>query len=270
VDEYQRANQVIWNAWATHSLESEHHKDVARFRAGELSLRPIEREELGDVASKSLLHLLCNLGSDTLSWARLGANVTGVDFSERAIEQARALAREAQLDARFICSDLYGLPGVLDEPFDIVFTSYGVLCWMPDLQGWANTLARYVKRGGVFYMVEMHPATNCMRPVPNDGAGARFQVASPYFHTADPMREEVAIADGETESRTTLYAWSYGLGEVISALIAAGLHIEFVHEFPVAFYQRFGSLVRGDGGLWRWPSPENTLPLLFSVRARKY
>lgn len=269
MDEYTRANRAIWDAWTTGDLNSAHHQDVARFRSGASTLRAIEREELGDVAGKSLLHLLCNMGSDTLSWARLGAAVTGVDLSAAAIERARALAREAGIEAgieagsaaRFLCSDLYALPQMLDEQFDIVFTSYGALCWMPDLDRWARVVARYVKPGGVFYIVDMHPFANALTADPDDATGLRFAAAHPYFHAATLPPEETSAG--------AIYSWSYGLGEVISALISAGLRLEYLHEFPLAFYQRFPTLVRGEDGWWRWPTPERTLPLLFSLRARK-
>src|SRR5690242_11812166 len=122
--DYLGSNRRLWNAWTQRHLDSAHHQDVATFRAGGLTLRSIEREALGDVRGRSLLHLQCNMGSDTLSWVRLGAHVTGVDFSDAAVAQARALASEVGLPARFLQSDLYALPSALDEQFDIVFASY--------------------------------------------------------------------------------------------------------------------------------------------------
>lgn len=262
-DEYIRANRVVWDRWTLEATDSEHHRDVALFRDGSLSLRSIELREVGDVAGKTLLHLLCNMGCDTLSWARQGAHVTGADISSAAVEQARSLAAEAGIAARFICSDLYALPEVLDERFDIVFTSYGALCWLPDLGGWARIVRDYLKPGGVFYIVDMHPTASL---VESDESGLRIRVPNAYFHTSQPIREDVRAAgeDGET---LPLYSWSYSLGEVISALLAAGLRHEYVHEFPQTFYQQFPSLVPGDDRYWHWPSPENTLPLLFSIRA---
>jgi SAM-dependent methyltransferase len=149
--EYVRANRAAWDRWTLEATDSEHHRDVAVFRGGGLSLRPIELREVGDVAGITLLHLLCNMGCDTLSWARRGASVTGVDISEAAIARARALAAEAGIDARFLRSDLYALPDVLDERFDVVFTSYGALCWMPDLERWAQIVSHFLKDGGTFH-----------------------------------------------------------------------------------------------------------------------
>ncbi|WIG60200.1 MAG: hypothetical protein OJF49_002948 [Ktedonobacterales bacterium] len=268
--DYTQANRGVWNAWTDHHTASDHHADVATFRASGSSLRGIERDELGNVAGKSLLHLQCNMGSDTLSWARLGAHVTGVDIADAAIARARELAAETGLDARFICSDLYALPAALNEQFDIVFTSYGAVCWMSDLTRWAEVVARYVRPGGVFYMVEMHPFAN-MLAAADDGTNTdaeRFAARYPYFHNMEPVAEDVRATTGDPE-HGTVFAWSYGLGEVITALIAAGLRLEYVHEFPLAHYQRFLALARGERGYWRWPDARATLPMLFSLRATK-
>src|SRR5512139_2419139 len=156
MNEYQQANLALWNEWAEINVKSREY-DVAGFLAGKSSLKSIELEELGEVAGKTLLHLQCHFGLDTLSWARRGAAVTGVDFSDKAVGLAQALAREAGLEARFICSDLYALPEVLSGQFDIVYTSYGVLCWLRDLEQWAELIAHFLKPGGVFYIADFHP-----------------------------------------------------------------------------------------------------------------
>src|SRR5881398_416178 len=141
MDDHTSANRANWDAWAAINAASANY-DVAGFKAGKLSLNRIEREELGEVAGKSLLHLQCHFGLDTLSWARLGARVTGVDFSDQAIHLAQAISKEVGLDARFICSNIYDLPKVLSAAgdFDIVFTSYGAICWLPDLQPWGQLI----------------------------------------------------------------------------------------------------------------------------------
>jgi SAM-dependent methyltransferase len=260
--DYTASNRALWNSWTVQHTQSDHHRDVARFRATGSSLRPIECAELGDVAGKSLLHLQCNMGCDTLSWARLGANVTGVDLSDAAVERGRSLATETNLPARFIRSDLYALPDALDEQFDIVYTSYGALCWLPDLTRWAQVAVRYVRPGGIFYMVEMHPSGVMFASDGSDEAGTRFQVANPYFHQTEPASEE----DGRGN---TIHVWTFSLGEVVTALLDAGLRLDFLHEFPMSFYRQFPALVHGEDEYWRWPATSgNTMPLLFSLRAR--
>ncbi len=258
---YIHINLDTWNRWTAHNTESEHHKDVQRYQATGSSLRSIELAELGDVSGKTLLHLQCNMGADTLSWAKRGALVTGVDISDVAIAQARQLAEQSQTAARFLAADLYALPDLLHEQFDIVFTSYGVLWWLPDLPRWAEIVASYVKPGGIFSMVDMHPFTNCI--VLEPGAGLRFSVASPYAHPAEPL--QVLAGNADSPVRT----WTYSLGEVVTALLRAGLQLTFLHEHPMQFYQQFPALVQDEAGWWRWPQADTSLPLLFSLQAVK-
>jgi 2-polyprenyl-3-methyl-5-hydroxy-6-metoxy-1,4-benzoquinol methylase len=149
MNQYTHANRILWNAW-TKIHEKSQFYDIQAFKAGGNTLKSIELDELGDVRGSSLLHLQCHFGQDTLSWARLGAQVTGVDLSDEAISLARSLAGELGLKARFVCSDLYELPQVLKEQFDIVFTSYGVLAWLSDLPRWAGIIANFIKPGGYF------------------------------------------------------------------------------------------------------------------------
>jgi SAM-dependent methyltransferase len=275
--EYAEGNRAIWNDWVAHDLDSEHHRDVERFRATGSSLRSIERDELGDVAGKRLIHLLCNMGSETLSLARLGATVTGVDIADAAIERARELAETAGLtqQARFLRADVYALPDELRGQFDIVYASYGALFWLADLPEWARIVARLLAPGGALHLVEMHPFANALAEEPPeeppDGSQStqpRFSVSSPYAHTARPIEEQVALRGAEPAT-ATLTLWNYGMGELLTALIAAGLRLDYLHEFAQAHYRRFPSLARGTDGWWRWPSPAQTLPMLFSLRATK-
>ncbi len=266
---YAESNRAIWNDWLTHDLETEHHRDVARFRATGSSLRSIERAELGDIAGKRLIHLLCNMGSETLSLARLGATVTGVDIADAAIDRARDLAVEAGLTERshFLRTDVYALPPEIDGQFDVVFASYGALFWLADLPRWATIVSRLLAPGGLLYMVEMHPFANMLAEAPARDR-PRLRMAYPYTHSPQPIEEHVVLREAAAP-RATLSLWNYGMGELLTALIAAGLRIEYLHEFPLSHYQRYPSLVLGADGWWRWPSPEQTLPMLFSLRAAK-
>jgi SAM-dependent methyltransferase len=265
---YLEANRRHWDEVVPIHARSDFY-DVASFRDGKTGLNPIELEELGDVEGKSLLHLQCHFGLDTLSWARKGAVVTGVDFSERAIETGRALAAEIGMDARFVVSDVYDLPDRLKDQFDIVFTSYGVLGWLPDISGWARVVAHFVRPGGTFYIVEFHP----FAWVFDDAPGAtNLTVRYPYFPSNEPLKseEDGTYADPtvELEHRAT-YSWPYALGDVVTALIDAGLRIEFLHEFPFSPYQCWPfTEVVGDRTA-RLKSHDGCIPLLFSLRAAK-
>ena len=263
MDEYRRANRAVWDEWTSINAGSELY-NLATFKAGRCSLKAIELEELGDVSGKRLLHLQCHFGMDTLSWGRRGALVTGIDFSPQAIDLARSLSRELDLPARFVCCDLYDLPQQLDpaEKFDIVFTSYGVLTWLSDRRRWAQIAASYLRPGGVFYIAEFHPFAMVL----SDDAPV---IQYPYFDegvVAWPVKGSYADTEAETVNRVT-YEWPYPLGEVVSALIAAGLRIEFLHEWPFACYRMFPYLVEGADGLYRLPPGHPSLPLEFSIKA---
>jgi SAM-dependent methyltransferase len=233
-------------------------------------LHELELGEVGDVAGKSLLHLQCHFGLDTLSWARLGASVTGLDFSSVAIEEARRLATELSIDARFVESDLYAAPSALDgERFDIVFTSYGVLSWMPDIGRWASVVASLVSPGGFLYVAEIHPAAMVL----SDEPGIEdLRVGYPYWtSTAEPLRfeEEGTYADYDAPIKLPEYVWQHGLGGIVTGLIDAGLTLEFLHEHDRTVYQQLPFMEKGSDGWWRLPTSMPALPLLFSLRATR-
>ena len=267
--EYTQANRKLWNAW-TKIHENSKFYDNASFKAGRNTLRSIEREELGDVSGKTLLHLQCHFGQDTLSWARLGAHVTGVDLSDEAIRLAQSLAVELGLPARFICADLYELSTVLTEQFEIVFTSYGVLAWLSDLKRWAQIVARYLEPGGTFYMVEIHPFADTLGDW--DTAATELKVVYPYFQTSEPMAFDAETSYAEPEAKHTRpitnYQWNHSFSEIITALASAGLQIEFLHEFPMTVFQQLPFMEERDGW-WQLPADMPALPFLFSLKATK-
>ena len=269
MDRYLEANRRLWDERTGIHLRSAFY-DVEGFKTGGLRVRPYEIAEVGDVTEKRLLHLQCHFGLDTLSWARLGADVTGVDFSERAVEAARGLAAEVGLRARFIVSDVLDLPRVLDGQFDIVYTSRGVLWWLPDLGRWAQVVARFVRRGGIFYIAESHPCAHVF----DDGPDVRgLDVHYPYFERRQPLAcaVEGSYADRDAPvSEPIAYGWSHSLGEIVTSLASAGLRIDFLHEFPFVGWQMFPFLVRDDQGDWRLPHDSaGEVPLSFSLRASK-
>lgn len=155
--EGRAANLARWDEAVPHHAASELY-DLVGFRAGRDDIRPFEPIELGAVAGRDLVHLQCHLGTDTLSWARRGANVVGVDFAPAAIEAATQLAADCALAAEFVCADVYDAPAALaGRTFDIVYTGIGALGWLPDLTGWADVVAQLLRPGGVLYLVEIHP-----------------------------------------------------------------------------------------------------------------
>jgi ubiquinone/menaquinone biosynthesis C-methylase UbiE len=263
------ANQRHWDSVVSIHTASEFY-DVASFKGGQSKLKPVELEELGDVRGKSLLHLQCHFGMDTLSWARHeGAIVTGADFSLNAIEEARALAADLGIDARFVHSNIYNLPQNLDGQFDVVFTSYGVLGWLPDLARWAEVSAAFVKPGGTFYIVEFHPFSQVFDESPGvDDLHVRY----PYFETGEPLLDDSGqdYADPEAtfEHRVT-YWFPHPLAQVVTSLIDAGLRIEFLHEFPFSTYQFLPFTQRLPDGTVRLLKHDGCVPLLYSIKATK-
>ncbi len=267
--EETKTNQELWDALTPVHVKSEFY-GLEEFRRGRCSLDPLELEELGDLAGKSLLHLQCHFGMDTLSWARRGAKVTGMDFSEPAIEQARSLAAELGMDARFVCCDLYDLPSHLDEEFDIVFTSAGVLCWLPDLPAWGKVIARFLKPGGLFYLREFHPFLYCL----DDREGVKEpRPFYPYFHDGEPLRfaggEDGDYADPDTVVNKDSVEWPYALSRVIGALLSAGLKLESFREFPYTTYQSLPFLEKRSDGRWIMPGYPEGFPMMFSLKARR-
>ncbi|HJP65165.1 MAG TPA: class I SAM-dependent methyltransferase [Actinomycetota bacterium] len=266
MDEYVEANRRLWNEWAHINAASAFY-DIEAFKRGGNRLRPYEIEDVGDVRGKDLLHLQCHFGMDTLSWARLGANVTGADFSSESIELARTLAAEVGLPARFVCSDLADLPSSLEGDFDVVYTSRGVLGWLPDLTVWASTVAHFVRPGGIFYITEAHPLLWTFDD-DEDVKELRFRYS--YFGgdaLAFPTKGSYADRDAEVKEPFE-YGWNHSLGDIVTSLAGAGLAIEFLREdpfveWPVPF------LEEREDGTWRLPQGHPELPLFFSLKAAK-
>jgi SAM-dependent methyltransferase len=259
--DYLQANRAIWDAWTARDLTSDHHRAVEIMRAGGSTLRSIERDELGEVAGKTLLHLQCNMGADTLSWARLGATVTGVDFSHEAISVAHHLADDVGPPAHFITSDIYHLPDALDERFDLVVSTYGTIGFLPDLARWAEVVARYVADGGRFLLVDMHPLSLILHQASQ--ANSDLVVAQSYFTGGAPDEERVHVAAGASP----LYTWRHSLGDVVTALAQAGLRIAALREYPYTFWRQFPALRQDGDGWWRWPDNARQVPLLYSLLA---
>jgi SAM-dependent methyltransferase len=251
------ANEALWDAWTAVHATGEFY-DLESFRAGGVRLRPYEIELVGDVAGKSLLHLQSHFGIDTLSWARLGARVTGADFSPAAIELARTLANDLGFpEARFVRSNLYDLPSALYGEFDVVYTSRGVLGWLPDIAGWAEVVAHFLAPGGTFFISEIHPVAQAFEN--EDVRPGELRLAYPYWEHAEPLTFAVKGSYADPDS----------LGEIVTALIDAGLRVERLVEHPFLEWKA-DYLVEDDEGRWRLPPDAGgELPLMFSLVATK-
>lgn len=271
------ANRRLWDEWTAVHASSDHY-DVEGFKRGTrhrevdagpgIRVRRYEVAELGDVRGRDLLHLQCHFGIDTLSWARLGARVTGVDFSEPAIQLANGLAEELGLDARFVHSTVEDLPEHLTGDFDVVYTSRGAIWWLRDLGRWAEVIVRFLRPGGVFYMTEFHPFAQSL-----DDEGDDPRPRNPYFPHPEPQAfpTTASYAAPHRDGRElTEHGWAHSLGEVVTALAEAGLRIEFLHEFDSTDFRMAPWLEEVSTGVWRLRSDiEGELPLMYSVKATK-
>ncbi|WP_207586985.1 methyltransferase [Halomontanus rarus] len=244
-------NRRYWDVSTPQKMEHGSYP-LESFRDGESTLFEHEPEEVGDVAGKSLLHLQCNNGLETLSWAREGADVTGIDISGESLRYARELAGESDLDGAFVQCNVYDASAVLDRRFDVVYTSRGVLAWLPDLDGWAAAIERLLADDGTFYLFEGHPLP---RVFDED-----FEPVRSYFDDEPSKRDESGFG-ADTDHYRTLHT----LSDVVTALASSGLRIEFVHEFPFDYWHRWERMEDDGGG--RWTLPEADLPLTFSLRA---
>jgi SAM-dependent methyltransferase len=265
-DEWFDLNQAWWDERVPIHIQGEFY-GLEEFLAepGATRLRPFEIAELGDVAGRTLVHPQCHFGLDTLSWARRGASVTGIDFSLPAVEAASEAARRSGLDARFLLGNVYDAVELVGgRTFDIVYTGLGALNWLPDIARWAQVMAGLAAPGGLLYLVEFHPLHSIL-------GDDDLTVTYPYFHEAPQRFDDgagtYADLDATTETSETV-EWTHGLGEVLTAVLDAGFTIEGFHEFDHTLFPRWSFLVR-DGATYRLPPDMPAIPLMYSLRARR-
>jgi SAM-dependent methyltransferase len=275
MDERTKTNRAVWDEMARIHVGGSDLYPIEDFLAGKAGTERNIPDNLGSVKGKSILHLQCHIGLDTLMWARQGARVTGVDFSPEAIKQARALNDKLGLDATFLESEIATLPESLDEKFDIVLTYFGTIGWLSDLQSWGKVAAHFLKSGGFFYLADSHPLALLYEVPKGQSKPSRMY---DYFMYGKPIRVEgaggtYANPDAETTQNVT-YEWQHTLSDVLGALISAGLDIEYLHEFPYTFYNMFYDapaplMKMNEHGWWQMIDREDALPLMFSVKATK-
>lgn len=262
MENYLEINKNSWNAKVDTHVKSDFYF-VDEFLKGRNSLNSIELDLLGDLKGKSILHLQCHFGQDSISLSRLGAKVTGVDLSDKAIETARDLTKQCEADTQFICSDVYDLPNVLNEKFDIVYTSYGTVGWLPDLDQWANVIHHFLKPGGKFVMAEFHPVIWMFDDDFNE-------VKYNYFNEK-PIVEtnEGTYADKNADLVLDNITWNHPLSEVLQSLIKKGLSIENFQEFDWSPYPCFNQVEEFEKGKWRIKQFGNKIPMVYALAAHK-
>lgn len=262
-------NRARWDEVVDIHVSSDFYR-VAEFKAGHSALDPIVLSELGNVAGEKLLHLQCHFGLDTLSLARLGAKVTGLDFSPNAIAAARNLAEETRIDARFVEGRVEQAPDLAGTNFDIVFTSWGVLVWLPDINVWAQTVAKCLKPGGRFFMAEGHPILWIFEDQ-KEAYLDNLNVVRSYFLDG-PQRWENPFDYAEPSVSLKHHQsneWQHGLGEVVTALADAGLRIDFLHEHDSLVWPGIPGMINNGQGEYKAPEGAPRLPFAYSISARK-
>ena len=261
--DFYKTNQSLWDQRTPVHLDSKMY-DVQSFLQGRSSLQEIELQAFPEVTGKKLLHLQCHFGQDSLSWARMGAKVTGVDFSEKAIEKAREFNTMLDLDVQFIHCNIYELSQRLEEQFDLVFTSYGVLCWLHDLPAWAGIVERYLRPGGSFFIVEFHPVLYMLDWNTN-------QLNYPYFFEPEPTEElsEGTYTDYQSNIQHLEYSWSHALSEIMGPLLKLGLKLESFKEYDWSPYNCFPNMQELEEGKYVYGPLKPRLPHLFALKMSK-
>lgn len=257
---YIEINRQSWNNRIDIHLKSAFY-GVDNFLKGKSSLNEIELNLLGNIQGKTILHLQCHFGQDTISLSRLGALPTGVDLSDKAIESAIQIAKDTNSNAKFICCDIYDLPNHLDERFDIVFTSYGTIGWLPNLDKWAKIISTFLKPNGLFVFVEFHPVV-WMFDDNFDKIGYRYFNSGAILET-----ESGTYADKKADITQLCVMWNHGISEVLNSLIKNGLEIKSLDEFDYSPYNCFNKTIEFEPQKFRIEHLENKIPMIYSITA---
>lgn len=259
MEDYQSINKDAWNKRTEYHVDSEFY-DMPSFLDGKNSLKEIELPLLGDVKGKLLLHLQCHFGQDTLSLARMGAHVTGIDLSDQAINKANQLTKDLGLEAKFHCCDVYDTPQVVNNQFDIVFTSYGTIGWLPDLDKWANTIKQCLKPGGKFIFADFHPVVWMFD---DDFKGVAYK-----YSKSEPIVEDLTGSYAAEENfETKSVSWNHGIGEVLQALMNQGLQLEHFSEYHYSPYNCFRGTEEIEPGKFIIKSLGDKIPMVYAIVA---
>ena len=261
-DNYLNINKNLWNQKVDFHMKSDFY-DVPKFLKGNSSLNKIELNLLGDITGKSILHLQCHFGQDTISLGRMGAKVTGVDLSNEAIEQAKLLSKKTNIETEFICCDIYDLPNHLDKKFDIVFTSYGTIGWLPDLSKWAQIISKYLKPGGIFVFAEFHPVVWMFD---NNFKKIKYN----YFNSGAIIETETGTyANKDAEIEGEFITWNHSISEVVNSLISNNLEIKSLNEYDYSPYDCFNETENISPNKFRIKHLDNKIPMVYSIVATK-
>ena len=265
-EEAERENIKYWDEIAPVHYKSYHIESLLR---GNSLIDDIQKRDFYPVAGKDILHLQCHIGTDTLSLALDGANVTGVDFSEESIKIARKLQERLQVKSDFLCSNIYDLKDVLSGKYDIVYTSQGVLAWLKDIDKWGELINHFLKDNGIFYIMEIHP----VKYIFDDTIENELVVKHPYFHADSPVQwgddDYPDYADQNYVPKHCSYEWTWTLSDIVNALMKNGLIIEQLNEYDTLFYNGLPGMIQDERGWWYLEKYKGKIPYTFTIKARK-
>lgn len=256
-EKHIKTNQKAWDTKTPIHINSDFYNNEA-FKKGESSLKSFELEAIGDIKGKSILHLQCHFGQDSMSLARMGAHVTAVDFSAVAIKEAKAISKEINMPVNFIESSVLELE--LNKKFDIIFSSYGAIGWLPDLNKWGDTISRHLKKGGTFLLTEFHPFIDLLDENQYDY----------FFHkNPDIEVEKGSYTDGGQDIEIKTCWWNHSLTEIFSALESNGLKLKLFQEFDYSPYKLRGMIEKEKGKFVLKKREKQKLPYVFNLKATK-
>lgn len=257
------ANKDLWNKRTSAHVASDFY-DNESFLAGKSSLNKFELDLLCDVKGKTLLHLQCHFGQDTISLQRMGAECTGVDFSTTAIDAACNINTQLKLDAKFVCSNVYQTRDVVKEKFDIVFTSYGTIGWLPELKTWAKVIAESLNSNGIFVICDFHPYVWMM-----DEEYRNIKYS--YFNTELIETDTTGsyAAGQELHPPMKEYGWNHPFADLLGALLEQDLRLEVFNEYDGSPYNCFPEMELAEDGLYRFKQWGKKIPLVYGIRFRK-
>jgi len=261
-ENYIEINKNSWNIKTEFHIKSDFY-DMASFRKGKTSLKEIELDLLGDIKGLKILHLQCHFGQDTISLQKLGGTVTGIDLSDKAINYAKEIAEELNAKAEFICCDIYDLPQHLNQQFDMVFTSYGVIGWLPDLNKWAHIISQFLKPKGKLIFVEFHPVVWMFDD--------EFEKVGYNYFNDGAIKEtfEGTYADRDAPIIQEYVMWNHGLSEVINSLTNNGLEINLLNEYDYSPYNCFKHTIEFEPKKFRIAHIGNKIPMVYAILATK-
>lgn len=262
MDNYIDINKSAWNIKTDIHIKSDFYNNQS-FLNGQNTLKQIELAILGDIKGLSILHLQCHFGQDSISLARMGASVTGIDLSDNAITKAKDFAKQADVDAEFIACNIYDLPQYLNKQYDIVFTSYGTIGWLPDLNKWAGIVSRFLKQNGRFIFVEFHPYVWML----DDNFK---EIVYSYFNV-ESIVETVngTYADRSADISYQTISWNHSTSEVLNSLISNGIEIESFNEYDFSPYPCFNNLIKIDHDKYQVEHLQGKIPMVFSIEGVK-